>query len=109
MIPADSCDGLDFSDPDDIADLGNLDPSCANALDSLMFFIGRNVVAGKEKVYAVQKLRGVILSRTPPSPATIEAFALRAGKREKVARQLRALYEGLVAGKRFRDTSGRTI
>lgn len=78
-------------------------------LDSLMFFIGEHAIAGKEKVDAVRKLRCIVYSGDRPSPAMIEAFALRAGKRDTVARQLRTVYEGLLAGKGFRDYNRRPI
>lgn len=101
-------DDIGFFDEDDVVDLDGLGAETVATLDSLMFFVGRNVIAGKEKV-AVRRLRGLIASGERPSPATIEAFALRAGKREKVARQLRTVYEGLLSGKGFRDTGGRLI
>lgn len=102
-------DDIGFFDEDDVVDLGSLGAETVATLDSLMFFVGRNVIAGKEKVAAVRRLRGLIASGERPSPATIEGFALRTGKREKVARQLRTVYEGLLAGKGFRDHGGRPI
>lgn len=102
-------DDIGFFDEDDVVDLGGLGAETVATLDSLMFFVGRNVIVGREKVAAVRQLRGLIASGERPSPATIEAFALHAGKRDKVARQLRTVYEGLLAGKGFRDHGGRPI
>lgn len=99
----------DLGDDAEKIDLEGLDDETKRILDSLMFFLGRNVVAGKEKVDAVHKLRRIAALGNPPSPATIEAYAIRDGKRPKVARQLRTVYEGVLAGKGFRDTSGRLI
>ena len=96
-------------DPDEVVDLEGLSTETMKRLDMLMSFIGRNVIAGKEKVAAVKRLRTIANSDDRPNPATIEAFAERAGKRDKVARQLRVVYEGLLGGKGFRDTGGRTI
>ncbi len=105
---ADDYDEL-LDDDDEVVDLEGLSAETAKSLDMLMSFIGRNVIAGKEKVAAVKRLRTIANSDNRPSPATIEAFAERAGKRDKVARQLRAVYDGLLAGKGFRDTGGRPI
>ena len=96
-------------DPDEVVDLEGLSTETVNRLDMLMSFIGRNVIAGKEKVAAVKRLRTIANSDDRPNSATIEAFAERAGKRDKVARQLRAVYDGLLGGKGFRDTGGRPI
>lgn len=98
-----------LDDPEEVVDLDGLSAETVKTLDWLMSFIGRNVIAGKEKVAAVPRLRSIAESSNPPSPATIAAFALRAKKTEKVARRLRKVYEGLVDGKGFRDAGGRPI
>ena len=107
MIDDDYDELLD--DPEEVVDLDGLSAETVKTLDWLMSFIGRNVIAGKDKVAAVPRLRCIAESSNPPSPATIAAFALRAKKTEKVARQLRKVYEGLLDGKGFRDTGGRPI
>ena len=74
-----------LDDPEEVVDLHGLSAETVKTLDWLMSFIGRNVIAGKEKVAAVPRLRCIAESTNPPTPATIAAFALRAKKTEKVA------------------------
>jgi hypothetical protein len=97
-------------DMDDAVDLDALDHATVKSLVSLMSLIGRNVIAGKEKVYAIRKFQEIIESRSvSPTPATIEAFALQAGKQEKIAASLREFYTGVKDGKQYLDYARRPI
>lgn len=96
-------------DPDEVVDLDGLDPAQDQVLDSLMFVIGRNAIAGNDKVRTVHKFRKLLGLPNRPTPATVEAYAIRAGKHPKVAKRLREVYAGVRDGKTYLDTSRRPI
>lgn len=83
--------------------------SMTEIFESLMFLIGRNAIAGQDKVLAVTKLRRIVALDGGISSEMIEQLAVQAGKSTKVARQLREIHQGLVSGKGFLDTSRRSI
>jgi hypothetical protein len=89
----------------------DVDEAVAKALDSVLFFGGNNsFLGGGEKKDAVRRLRSLVADGHRPSPDTIESYALASGKTgHKGARRLREFYEGILAGKGFRDYDGRLI
>lgn len=98
----------DDFDEDDVK-LDELDELAVKILASLMFLIGSNTINGKEKTWAIMRLRQLIELDGAPNPATVEAFSLRAGKQPKIARKLRQVHEGLLAGRTFLDYNRRPI
>jgi hypothetical protein len=82
-----------------------------NVLNSLLGFDGHNGfygAGGKEQ--AVRDLRAMIAADHRPKPDEVEAYAIASGEtHHRGAAHLREIYEGVLAGRRFRDSGGRVI
>lgn len=88
-----------------------LAPEVEAALNSMLSFDGHNRfygAGGKED--AVRGLRRMVAQGHRPSPQELEAYAIASGETDhQGAANLRKMYEGVLAGKRFRDYGGRVI
>jgi hypothetical protein len=81
-----------------------LEPDVSKVLDGLLDFGGRNDFYGAgEKEMAVRALRAMVAEGHRPAPDEVEAYAIASAETDyRGASHLRELYEGVLAGKRFR-------
>jgi hypothetical protein len=89
----------------------SLDRAVTDVLDALVSFDGHNGFYGAGgKEYAVRGLREMVAAGHRPAPDKVEAYAVATGETDnRGAAHLRRLYEGVLAGRRFRDYGGRPI
>ncbi|MDA0301965.1 MAG: hypothetical protein O2822_05505 [Chloroflexi bacterium] len=80
-----------------------------SALDSAIFFGGRNGFFGHEKVVAIRSIDTFIREGFRPSPEAVRDYALEKGVQPGGAEPLREWCAGRLAGKAFRDDGGRPI
>ncbi len=100
-----------LDDPDVAApELADLADDAKETVDHIVFFVGHKSIGGDEKVFTVRQLQALARDEHPPEPDALVAYAMTKGKlTAKALAQLRDVYEGLLAGKRFNDSSGRAI
>jgi hypothetical protein len=89
----------------------SLDHEVTNALDSMLAFDGHNRFRGAGgKEDAIRRLRQMVAQGHRPPPVKVEAYAVASGETDHGgASHLRELYEGVLAGKQFRDYRGHLI
>ena len=89
----------------------SLNAEVRRVLDSLLSFDGHNGfygAGGKER--AVRDLREMVNEGYRPEPREVEEYAVASRETDHDgAVRLREIYEGVLAGRRFRDSSGRVI
>jgi hypothetical protein len=88
-----------------------LSPEARKTLDAIIFFDGHNAfVSGEGKIHAIRNLRAMVAAGDRPAPADVEAYADASGEvRSGGGARLREYYEGVLAGKKFRNYAGRVI
>lgn len=75
-------------------------------LGRVSYTLGNNTLNGKEKDLVLPKLVAFLQAGHRPNADLLEEHLVVLGKREKVAKQVRQMYEGLLAGKGYRKTTG---
>jgi hypothetical protein len=103
---------VNLADPDAGPAEGlSLDPVVTRVLDSILAFDGHNRFHGAGgKEHAVRGLRDIAMSDGRPKPEELEAYAIQSGETDhEGAGHLRELYDGVLAGKKFRDYRRRLI
>jgi hypothetical protein len=103
---------VNLADPDAGPAEGlSLDQAATRVLDSILAFDGHNRFYGAGgKEHAVRGLRDIAASDRRPKPEELEAYAIQSGETDhEGASHLRELYEGVLAGKGFRDYRRRPI